>query len=357
MTTFASAAVSFAATALVAGVLVGLIARLAPRLGWLDVPVARSAHRTPVPRVGGLGIVGAIALAGLVLPAWWTPTQWAALGLIAFVGFLDDLWNLPATPRLLTHVVAATLITSGHAHEASGLWRLASVVWLTGFINAFNFMDGIDGIAGLHAAIAGGAWLTMGVVADDPRLLVAGAVLGGASVGFLVFNWSPARIFMGDVGATFLGAVLASMPWVTPQPSRWIVPAVVVLSPFWADAGLTLLKRALRGAVLHQGHQEHFYQRLVGGGLQHSTVATGYGLMTAIGGGAAVALTLLDTARTPGTTALILLTTAGLLGLCTGVMRRAGRHKTTGARPVFTMPRGNRAGATDGVTESSPPLA
>lgn len=314
--------VVWSGAALVASLLAGLVTYLAPRLGWLDVPVARSVHRTPVPRVGGLGIVGAIVVSGLVLPAWWTPAQWTALGLVAVVGFMDDLWNLPATPRLLTHIVAAILLTSGQVGEGAWLWRVSSVLWVAGFINAFNFMDGIDGIAGLHAATAGLAWLVLGALTGEPRLLVAGVVLAGASVGFLTFNWHPARVFMGDVGATTIGAVLASMPWLTPDPARWIVPAAVVLAPFWVDAGWTLLKRAGRGEVLYQGHQEHFYQRLVNAGLRHSTVALGYGVMTAIGGAAAGVLARLDRGRTPLATGLVLLVTAGLMGLCAYVLRQ-----------------------------------
>ncbi len=356
--TFGSGGGILAATALVAAPLVGLVAHLAPRLGWLDVPVARSAHCTPVPRVGGLGLVGAVVAAAMVLPAWWTPAQWAALGLVALVGFLDDLWNLPATPRLLTHVVAAVLLTSGLPGETSWLWRLAAVVWVTGFTNAFNFMDGIDGIAGLQSVVAALACMTLGVVAGEPRLLVGGAVLAGASLGFLFFNWSPARVFMGDVGATFMGAALASMPWVAPDPARWILPAVVVLAPFWADAGLTLLKRVLRGEVLYQGHQEHFYQRLVNAGLRHATVAAGYGVMTAIGGGAAVVLTAVDGMRAPRATALVLLTAVSLMALCAGALRLAARLGR-GRPPVFARPRGTAAsaGAADPITESPRPLA
>lgn len=338
MSTFGEAAVALAATAAVAAVLVGLVTWLAPGLGWLDIPVARSAHRRPVPRMGGVGIACALGCAALVLPFGWTATQWAALGLVAVVGFLDDLWNLPATPRLLTHVVAAALLTSGQLEEASWIWRVASVLWLVGFINAFNFMDGIDGIAGLHAAVAGVAWLVMGLVAGEPRLALMGAAMAGACAGFLLFNWHPARTFMGDVGATFLGATLAAMPWGTPEPARWMLPAVVVLAPFWVDAGVTLLGRIWRREILHQGHQQHFYQRLTGAGLSHATVASGYGAMTVIGGAAAVALTVLDARLTPAMTGGILVSAAGLMGLCAGVMRQAVRKQAVSARRVVLQP-------------------
>ena len=192
-------------------------------------------------------------------------------------------------------------------------------------------------------------------MAGEPRLLLAGAVLAGASAGFLAFNWSPARVFMGDVGATFLGAALASMPWVTPEPSRWMMPAVVVLAPFWVDAGVTLLMRILRGDVLYQGHQEHFYQRLVGAGLRHSTVALGYGVMTAIGGGAAVALARLDHARSPVMTGLVLAAAAGLMGLCAGVMRRAASHsgRAPGLHDAARRPR-RRDRRHHGIAQAAP---
>lgn len=307
--------------------LLAVLVRCSPRLGWLDVPVARSAHRVPVPRAGGLGIIGAIVIAAIAGPSWWSASQWIGLGLLAVVGFADDIWNLPATPRLVTHLAAAALLVSGHAGEGGWLWQALGVLWIAAFINAFNFMDGIDGIAGLHAGVAGGMWFAAGLTTDVPALAAAGGAVAGASVAFLRVNWAPARIFMGDAGATFLGAALASMPWVTPTPERWFAPAVVVLAPFWFDAGVTLLGRMRQGAVLYAGHQEHFYQRLVNAGLRHATVAAGYGVMTAIAGAGALAA---QRVRWPQTLATVAAVGLGMTA-CALALKRAARD--AGERP------------------------
>lgn len=338
MTAVAGAAIVLAVTAALGAALVGALAWLAVRRGWLDVPVAHSAHRRPVPRIGGLGIAGAIVVAALVLPSWWSTPQWVGFGLIAVVGFLDDLWNLPATPRLITHVVAAALIISGHTAETSWMWQLAAVIWIAGFINAFNFMDGSDGIAGLHATVAGVTWMTIGLLAGETRLSLAGAVVAGACAGFLVFNWMPARIFMGDLGATLLGAMLASMPWVTSDPRAWLLPAVVVLAPFWVDAGVTLIRRIWRGEHLFERHQQHFYQQLIRAGLTHSTVALGYGAMTAIAGVAALGFVAFAPGLSTITSGGVLAVAAGLMGACAHAMRHASQQRAARAAGRVVLP-------------------
>lgn len=274
-----SLAVVFAVFALSWLVAAG-VRRYAARLGLVQAPNARSAHHQPTPQGGGLGIVAG----GLLAVLWLQPgggTLWlpAALALlIAAVGLRDDLRHLPPWLRLSAQTVACMLLLAAlggmpaielpFGGRLEGRWLdlvllLAGVWW----VNLFNFMDGIDGLAGSQAAgmllaAAGLAYLMAPDAIAEPlwqwMLLVA-----VASLGFLVHNWPPARLFMGDVGSTFLGFMLfyfalASIRagWV--GYAAWMILAAV----FVGDATLTLLARAWRREPLTQAHRSHAYQRL-----------------------------------------------------------------------------------------------
>jgi UDP-N-acetylmuramyl pentapeptide phosphotransferase/UDP-N-acetylglucosamine-1-phosphate transferase len=167
-------------------------------------------------------------------------------------------------------------------------WVL-TVLWIVGMTNAFNFMDGIDGIAGITAAaalgvVSGGFWLG----GDGYGALLAAAV-AAAAVGFLVWNWQPARVFMGDVGSASLGYTIAVLPLVAGEAERrWLLPlTVAVMWPFLLDTTLTFLRRLRNGENVLEAHRSHFYQRLVIGGWSHSTVALIYGVAS-LGAGLAV---------------------------------------------------------------------
>jgi glycosyltransferase WbpL len=265
--------------AVVAGVLTGVLRRYALARSLMDVPNARSSHTVPTPRGGGVAIVLSVLLALPLLYATGlmaTSYIWALLGagsLVALVGFLDDHGHIPARWRLLAHFVAAGWVLGwlGGAPPVAlfgfaltDLGPLApglAAIYLVWLLNLYNFMDGIDGIAGVEAVsvCAGGAALY--ALAGQPTLAVTPLVLAAAVVGFLVWNFPPAKIFMGDAGSGFLGIVLGTLSlqagWVAPQLFwSW----VILLGVFVVDATVTLLRRLLGGERVYEAHRSHAYQ-------------------------------------------------------------------------------------------------
>jgi len=285
------------------------IARIAAAAGVLDHPNARSSHSRPTPRGGGLGIVVVLLAAGAVLAVRGVPVPehaWLAglgLALVAVVSGLDDLTTISAPARLAAQVLAAGLATAA-AGPARGVelgslgaweWGLAgwglTLIWIVGMTNAFNFMDGIDGIAGLTAAVALGVFTVGARLAGDPFAAGLAAAGAAAAAGFLVWNWQPARIFMGDVGSASLGYTIAVLPLLAGEPHRrWLLPlTTLVMAPFILDTGLTLLRRLRKGENVFEAHRSHFYQRLVIAGWSHASVAVLYGLASLVAGVAALA--------------------------------------------------------------------
>ena len=276
--------------------------RLATFAGIVDRPNSRSSHAQPVPRGGGLAIcistLGMMAIVGWLVPdvarSYWSSVAIGA-ALVAAISALDDLKSLPAMIRLVVHVVAAVIAwraMSGENGATPTAWSFAAavigVLWLVGMVNAYNFMDGIDGIAAGTGLVAGLAWLAIGMFEGLPEIAVAGAAVAGACAAFVMFNWSPARIFMGDVGSAFLGywfGILAVAGW-THQPLVFVQGALLMW-PFVFDTSLTMIRRLLRGENPVTPHRTHLYQRLVATGLGHGPVATLYIGLAAIGAAAA----------------------------------------------------------------------
>lgn len=250
--------------------------RWALRAGHLDVPGARSSHALATPTGGGAGIVAGCAaalvatMAGGAVHADWLLVLCLAL-LMAGLGYADDRRALPVLPRLLGQfgaaaaVMACALAVAGIGPGGAGLLLLPpgllALVWLN---NAFNFMDGIDGLAASQAVFMAGAaaWLVaFGAGADDSVLLLGG--IAGAASGFLALNWPPARIFMGDTGSQPLGLLLGGAAAVTVARGELSLAVWAILwAAFLADATLTLLHRAWRRQPLLQAHRDHAYQRL-----------------------------------------------------------------------------------------------
>ena len=259
----------------------GLMRRYALQKELLDVPNPRSSHSSPTPRGGGVAIVAAFlgAVLALAFAEQLTGKIVVALlaggGTIALVGFLDDRRALPASVRFAVHVAAAGLVVGllgGIPERALANWGLHGVwigaafailalVWTT---NLFNFMDGIDGIAGSEAAfIAGaGAWINWRH-GGDAGLTVAMLCLAAASLGFLRWNWPPARIFMGDVGSGFIGFSLAGLGLAASTMGAVPIEAWVILAGvFLVDATVTLIRRIARGDRWFEAHRIHAYQHL-----------------------------------------------------------------------------------------------
>ncbi len=280
----------------------------------LDIPNERSSHVTPTPRGGGIPIV-VVVLAGFLVwlahsgdVAGALPLLCAA-AIVALVSWLDDVRSVPSPVRLAVHCGAAAVaigtlgpITS-IALPGSRELRLGSgavpltMFWIIGLTNAYNFMDGIDGIAGLQGLVAGLGWGLLSLHGEDDRGVVLGGLVGGSCLGFLMHNWSPASIFMGDVGSAFLGYVFAAMPLFVAGPEgtgRWsraraATAAGMFVWPFIADTTMTLCLRLARRENVFRAHRSHLYQRLVQHGTPHAQVAALYGLLAAVGVIAALA--------------------------------------------------------------------
>ena len=272
-------------TAIVACVATRVLIPLLCRRGVLDRPNERSSHSAPTPRGGGLALVGSVLLAwallarGALVPPGVIGISLAAV-FLAVVCWIDDLRGLSPILRLLAQGVAAAIgvfVLSGDHQPVDGLvgrlaYCITGLVWVW-WINLFNFMDGIDGIAGSEAAaIAAGLILfALFGAGADPGLALLAAAIFGAAIGFLVWNWSPARIFLGDVGSAPVGYLLGFLLLGAALNGHWKI-AVILPLYFLADATITLLRRLLRGERVWQAHRQHFYQLAVRRGFGHAAV-------------------------------------------------------------------------------------
>jgi UDP-N-acetylmuramyl pentapeptide phosphotransferase/UDP-N-acetylglucosamine-1-phosphate transferase len=304
----ALAILSFAVTYGVLRVLVAKFGRMA-----LDQPNERSLHEQPVPRTGGVALlIGAAVSLPFGAAALWLPIALAA-GL-AVLSFVDDVRGLHTGMRLVAHLAAAALL----------VWYLLSpmqplelvllglaVAWIT---NLYNFMDGSDGLAGGMALIGFGAYAIAAALAGHAPLAALDVALAAAAAAFLLLNFPPARIFLGDVGAVplgFLAAALGLAGWRDDLWPLWF--PLLVFAPFIGDATLTLLRRLARGERVWRAHREHYYQRLVRMGAGHrGTALTGYGLMLACSAAALYARDAAETvqAAAVGAAALVLVAAA-----------------------------------------------
>ncbi|MBA4742649.1 MAG: glycosyltransferase family 4 protein [Azoarcus sp.] len=276
----------FAASLLFAMALIALRLRFADR--GLDVPGERSLHVAPTPHGGGVAIV----LAALAAGAWaGVDVVWlAVVAVLAGMSLIDDWRGLPFAPRLAVHLLmAGTVVFVAHPGGLAGaLIMTFAIAWAT---NAYNFMDGADGLAGTMALVGFAAYGAGFALAGQDALAVMCIAVAGGAAGFLRYNWHPARIFMGDVGAIPLGFMAGGFGWVGAVAGAW--PAwfgPMVFAPFLLDATWTLARRALRGERIWQAHREHVYQRMVRAGIGHERMCRRWALVMLCG--AALALLL-----------------------------------------------------------------
>jgi len=286
-TPFIAAAVAFAlAVAFVRALWSDRLAGLV-----LDIPNDRSLHSRPVPRTGGIGLMLAATVA-LLLFAGSPKSVVVPAVLLAGVFLIDDVRGLPVLPRFIAQFAAAIAFVATSGSYATWLlpFLVLGIVWS---INLYNFMDGSNGLAGGMTVIGFAAHAIAATAADDLQLAFLSAIVAGAGAGFLVWNFDPARIFLGDAGSIplgFMAAAIGVLGWDRGDWPFWF-PGLV-FAVFIVDSGLTLAKRIIHRENPFQAHRSHYYQRLIRMGWSHCRLAlSAYALMVAT---ALSALWLLD---------------------------------------------------------------
>ena len=265
------------------------------RFRVIDDPNWRSSHRTATPRGGGIAIAVGTATAFVVAPGLdgSLRTGLLVLGLaVAAVGLADDLTRGTSPKLRLVALVATTALALVWLNPDSGRSTVAAViavglclVWVVSYVNAFNFMDGINGISAGQVLVVAGQVSVASLIANQKPIATAGAIVAAGALAFLPFNFPQARMFLGDVGSYLLGALVAGL----------VIAAVVADIPpeaaasgavlYGADTFVTLVRRVRRGEVWHEAHREHVYQRLNDLGLSHvavTSVVTGMAALCAV---------------------------------------------------------------------------
>lgn len=279
---------------------VELFRRWSLRRELLDIPNERSSHTVPTPRGGGL-IICAVSLTAFFIYCLQTfenfySAYFAGALIVAVISLIDDVRTVSPFWRILCHSLAAGLTVRFiggfenlwipfYGVAQSGIWGdLAAFLWIVWLINAYNFMDGIDGLAATQAVTAGIGWCLLGLCRELDNAWYFGGVLASSSMGFLILNWQPAKIFMGDVGSAFLGYTFAVLPLLASKQTETseiisVLPwfAVLFVWFFVFDSVFTVLRRLVRGEKVWQPHRQHIYQKLLINGFSHSKVTGLYG--------------------------------------------------------------------------------
>ena len=292
----------FFVSALLSLLLTRLQIGIAHRFGWLDFPSPRRIHSDPTPRLGGIAMYVAFSsvLAGLVLTGRLTAYPAAGLlvgcTVLALVGFADDVWGLPASTKFAYQLLAAVVAVAGFELairsvtlpsagtlilEDSLLGYGLSVFWLLGMINTVNFADGIDGLAGGLAVVFALVLLLVSLNIGQAELPLYAAALGGVALGFLRYNFAPARIFMGDSGSMFLGFTMGVL---SVAGSAKLATGLLVMGLPVVDVAYSIVRRVRSGARFHMPDKEHLHHRFLSLGLsQRRTALLFYALALGFG--------------------------------------------------------------------------
>lgn len=260
-------------------------------LAWLrskqimDLPNERSSHTLPTPRGGGLATTPVMALLLIALGVKWSGVDCLVLGAgaLALMGlsWWDDRHSLPVLPRFAAHAVAIVpllLLLSDSEVVFQGvlpLWldRVVTLVGWLWFVNLYNFMDGIDGITGVETAAIGAGIAAVAALVGAFGLIPPALVVAAVGAAFLVYNWHPAKLFLGDSGSVPFGYVLGGLlVWLAADGH--LAAALILPAYYLSDATITLGRRALNGEKVWQAHRKHFYQRAVRGGRSHAAVSS-----------------------------------------------------------------------------------
>ncbi|MDQ3180667.1 MAG: glycosyltransferase family 4 protein [Acidobacteriota bacterium] len=271
----------------------------------MAVPNSRSLHKTPTPHGGGLVIVIVCLVFYTIYTILvfnnFTWSYFIGAVLIASVSWVDDLFSISIIWRFLAHSAAALIVISGLGYFQEiynpfgnfisiGLFGVfLTFFWIVGLINAYNFMDGIDGLAGTQAVTAGIGWLIAGKMLGVNGTGFYGGLLAFACLGFLIQNWQPAKIFMGDVGSAFLGYSFAVLPLLEIKEKVGfqvvlLIIAIVLLWLFLWDTILTFFRRIAQGEKVWLAHRGHIYQRFIIKGFSHKYVTCLYAVLSILNG-------------------------------------------------------------------------
>lgn len=284
-----------------------LLLKYSSRVDLIDYPNIRSLHTTPTPRGGGLGIfLGVIVSVSLFFLSGYRSLGTAefvgfifSLFLIGFVGFLEDLKGFSRITRFVFQVTASLIFvtTVGTLKYVSlpfigaihfGILAVPlTILWIVALANIYNFMDGIDGLAAGEAVIAGSFLAIIALLEGSQTVFLLSLLIASASIGFLVFNFPPAMIFMGDVGSTTLGFLFAALAVIGSHKGPEAIPFVTILlllGTFIFDTVVTLVRRIFKREQWYKAHKSHYYQRAVLHGYSHKQVAlVEYGISALLG--------------------------------------------------------------------------
>lgn len=278
-------------------------------LQWLhkreifDIPNERSSHQNPTPVGGGIVIACVTLVLFFIYMIFNSETivwsYFAGSLIIAVISWLDDVYSVSAVIRFFCHSLAAILIILGlGVYESFYIPLIGNInlgifsyvfwfLWIVWLINAYNFMDGIDGIAGIQALTASVFWIFIAAFLGNNLIIAICGIIAASSFAFLIFNWQPAKIFMGDVGSAFLGYTFAVVPLFflmkkTEQINILPVAGILLVWMFVFDSVRTFLLRLLQGEPVWKAHRRHIYQQFVIKGWKHSSVSLIYGILSAI---------------------------------------------------------------------------
>jgi UDP-GlcNAc:undecaprenyl-phosphate/decaprenyl-phosphate GlcNAc-1-phosphate transferase len=285
------AALAFIAAAAIAWLLVPYVERLAFQVGAIDYPVARSLHEKPMPRLSGLAILVAVEAAGWIWLPGDTQSRWILIGAVAIaaVGVLDDIYDLPALPKLLGQIAAALIpVLAGvrvenltlpflGGFELHGWGYPLTVLGIVAVVNVINFLDGVDGLAAGVCVIAAVTLATIALSLERNSAGVLAALTAGAALGFLRHGFPPASSFMGDTGSNLLGYLLATASVQGALKTNAVIalafPLIVLAVPI-LDTGFVVAKRLKYRQPIYQADSWHFHHRMANKGFsQRRTVA------------------------------------------------------------------------------------
>jgi len=290
------------------------------RAAAIDLPNPRSSHAVATPRGGGAPIVVGLIAVALAIRGPGAAAFAMSVAVFAVIGFADDLAGLPAVRRLMLQAaggtVAAVVLVRPIGLPPVLLAAAAAliVVWVVGFVNAFNFMDGVNGISAVHAVIGGAAYACLGVWRPDVFLVTVGGAVAAGALAFLPWNAVRPRVFLGDVGSYGLGAALAVLAACAVIRGIPVEAALGPLALYLADTGWTLQRRIRSGERWSQAHRTHVYQQLCDVGWSHQRV-------TAVTATGTLVLCLLGTASLTGDVAVRAASDAVAMGVLAAYLR------------------------------------